>query len=351
MKNVLVLGVQVPFVKGGARLLQESLVREINNLKDVNAELVVLPFKGYPEKQILNDIIIWRLLDLSESYNLKIDLVVATKFPSYAAEHSNKVLWLVHQHRLFYDLANTVFDCSENSLESNRVRSKVRLLDNQFIKECKKVYTISQNVSDRLKRFNMIESETLYPPSPYASKIEAKDYYGNKIVYIGRIDPIKRIDLLIRALEFVKGVSITIIGSGNKTYQAELLKLSNDIKVADRCDFLGYLSEQDMINHLSKARAVFYAPFDEDFGYATIEGFLAQKPIITCDDSGEVTTLVLETQSGLISSNNPKEIAENIKKINSMTCEELKRMALNGYNFAKTIKWESVLEKLVLENI
>ena len=38
MKHVLVLGAQVPFVRGGAELLNESLINEINKLDGVKTE-------------------------------------------------------------------------------------------------------------------------------------------------------------------------------------------------------------------------------------------------------------------------------------------------------------------------
>ena len=49
----------------------------------------------------------WRLLDLSEVDGQRIDLVIATRFPSYLVKHPNKVVWLVHQLRQAYDLHGT----------------------------------------------------------------------------------------------------------------------------------------------------------------------------------------------------------------------------------------------------
>ena len=42
---------------------------------------------------------LWRLLDLEEADGRRIDLVVATKFPSYVVRHREKRVWLVHQFR------------------------------------------------------------------------------------------------------------------------------------------------------------------------------------------------------------------------------------------------------------
>lgn len=352
MKHVVVLGVQVPFIRGGAELLNESLVKEINKLEGIEAELVQLPFKWYPEEQILNDMAAWRLLDLSESSGDKIDLVIATKFPSYAAQHPNKVLWLVHQHRVLYDLEKTEFDHLTHITDvsnSKMIRNKIRKTDTNFISEAIKKYTIADNVSSRLQKFNNISAETLYPPAPFANKIIPGDY-GDYVLFIGRIEKMKRADLLVKAMGMTsKKSKAYFIGTGSES--DNLNALINNNKLANRCKILGYLSEEELVRYLANCKTVFYAPYDEDYGYATIEAFLAQKPVITCHDSGEVATLVKKTQSGFVVDNDPKAIANIIKKVYSLSPLQLKNKAKNGYEFAKSINWNNVLEKLVLENI
>ncbi len=352
MKRVAVLGAQVPFVRGGAELLNESLVKEINKLDGVQAELIQLPFKWYPEEQMLNDIAAWRLLDLSESCGQKIDLVIPTKFPTYAAQHNNKILWLVHQHRVLYDLENTEFDYPEDvkrAANSKIIRDKIRKTDGNFISESIKKYTIADNVTARLQNFNRISAETLYPPAPFADKIISGDY-GDYVLFIGRIEKMKRADLLVKAMMTTsKKTKAYFIGTGSESDNLNNLIKNN--KLTDRCKMLGYVSEEDLTNYLANCKAVFYAPYDEDYGYATIEAFLAKKPVITCHDSGEVATIVQNTKSGFVVDNEPKAVADVIKKLYNLSPSQLKKMANNGHEFAKSISWDNVLEKLVLENI
>ncbi len=352
MKRVIVLGAQVPFVRGGAELLNESLVQRINQLKGISAELVQLPFKWYPEEQMLNDIAAWRLLDLSESCGKKIDLVIATKFPTYAAQHDNKVLWLVHQHRVLYDLQHTQFDHPDEVTRQpafKQIRNKIRQIDADFISESKKCYTIADNVTSRLQHFNGLHAETLYPPAPFADKIVTGDY-GDYILFIGRIEKMKRPDLLVEAIKLsAKRTKAYFIGTGAES--ALLKTLIEGYKLTDRCKMLGYVSEEELTHHLAHCKAVFYAPYDEDYGYATIEAFLAQKPVITCHDSGEVATIVKNTDSGFVVENTPKAIAATIKKLYTLSPSQLKHKAQKGYDFAKSIRWKNVLEKLVLEHI
>ena len=346
MKHVLVLGAQIPFVKGGAELLNESLLREINKLEDVTAELVQLPFKWYPEEQMINDIFSWRLQDFSESNGKTIDLVIPTKFPTYAAEHKNKVLWLVHQHRVIYDLEGTEYDAWRNQI----VRTKVKSLDNRFFRECRKIFTISETVSKRLEHYNHYDSTPLFPPPFFGGKIYPGKY-KDRVIYIGRLEPNKRPDLLLDALRYAKKAKVSIIGKGRSEDTERLMRLIEKYGISDRCEILGYLPEEDLLRHLADCRALFYAPFDEDYGYATIEAFLAGKPVISCDDSGEVVTFIRRTGSGFISDTDPRNIASNLLKIYEMSEKELEDMGHKGYELAKDITWDKILKALVLENL
>ncbi len=348
MKYILVLGAQVPFISGGAELLNETLVSEINKLEGYQAELVQLPYKWYPEEQLIDDILAWRMLDLTESNGKKVDLIIATKFPSYVARHPKKVLWLVHQHRYFYDLQFSEYDDVTHCPDIQDVRDTVRQLDSKMIKECNPRYSIAQNVNDRLKKYNNIDSITLYPPAPLCDSIISGSY-GDYIVYIGRVERIKRVKLLVEAAaQCREKVKLIIVGKGD---DMEIIQENiNKLGLQEQCQLTGYVENDELIDFLANCRALFYAPYDEDYGYATIEAFLAKKPVLTCHDSGEIATLVKQTGSGFVCSPQATEIAENIDKIYQLNEQQLEKLAENGYQFASQINWKNVLQKLVLDN-
>jgi len=341
-KHVLVLGAQVPFVKGGAEFLNEGLVGFINqHLVNVSAEHVNLPFKWYPETQLVNDILAWRFLDLSESNGTPIDLVVGTKFPSYAATHPNKVIWLVHQHRTLYDLEGTQYDYHRNDV----VRSKVREIDATLIREARTVKTISSTVSERLRRYNGIESQVLFPPSKYSRAIYAGEY-GDYVLFLGRLDKIKRPDLLLHGVaDSKKRVSVRFAGEG--PLRAELEALAAKLGIKDSCRFLGFLPDAELLSTLSGARAVFYAPFDEDYGYAAVEAFQAGKPVITCTDSGEVTALVRQTGAGWVVDPSPGEISDCLDQVAAMSPADLGNLCNAGTEMALSVTWEKVCAALI----
>ena len=351
MKRIVVLHSNIPFKSGGAELLVEGLVEAINErLPDAQAELFKLPFKWYPEEQILTDMMAWRLLDFTEADGDPIDLVIGTKFPSYAVNHPNKVVWLVHQHRVFYDLEFGPYDKLVVSGRELAVRKRVREADTATLSEARALFTISDTVSQRLKQFNGLNSTPVTPPSRYYDRIQP-GAYGDAIVCVARIDRLKRQKLLIEGLAHSKTTRVKIIGSGNEAYFQELQQLVDKLGLQDRCELLGFVSEEELLEHLSTARAVFYAPFDEDYGYATVEGFHARKPVITCADSGEVANMVRSTGSGWVVEPIPARIGGLLDNVSGMSDTALAEKAEAGYLESQSVNWDNVLNQLVIPHL
>jgi Glycosyltransferase len=347
IKRVAVLGVQVPFVRGGAEYLNEELVRRINEWgerKNVRAELIQLPYKWYPETQILSDLLAWRLLDLSEANGVKIDLTIATKFPSYASSHSNMGLWLVHQHRVFYDLEKTLYDSLELTSEQEAVRDSLRAIDKRMLAGIDPRFTISHTVTERLNAFCGLSSKVLYPPSRLASNIYSGDY-GDYVLYFGRLDTIKRPQLLIEALARCPSGRAIVAGAG--VQMADLGILINELGLSDRVELKGFVSDEDLLALIAGCRAVFYAPVGEDFGFATIEAFHAYKPVITCEDSGEVERIVSLTGSGWVCSPEILALANSLEACFRASKEDLRKMAAEGHDLGRTITWANVIENLI----
>src|SRR5436305_12713041 len=107
---------QVPFERGGTEIFADGLVGALRE-QGHEAELVTAPFKWYPGERVLTQAFLWRLLDLDEADGRPIELVVATKVPSYCVRHRNKVVWLLHQFRHAYELDRTDLGQSGDSPE------------------------------------------------------------------------------------------------------------------------------------------------------------------------------------------------------------------------------------------
>ncbi len=344
-KKIAITFPYVPFFNGGAELHVENLKQKLT-ARGYNTEIISIPFKSYPECELWEQMLMWRTIDLSESCGETIDLVIGTKWPSYFARHQNKILWLIHQHRDAYDCQMRSFSPFYPGKPAFEFLQQFRDADSVALREAKKIFTISKNVSARLERFNGIQSEPLYHPPKHVGRYFC-DNYGDFILSVGRFDPMKRLDLLIQGMCFTdKHIKCYIAGTGTASYTDELIKLTNRLKLENRVKFLGYISDDEMLKLYSESLCVYFAPVDEDYGYITLESFLSKKPIITAVDSGGVLEFAEHGVSALVCEPTPEQIGAAINQL-YLDKSNAKEFGNNGYERVKDITWEHALDQLL----
>jgi len=347
--RILVTTVQVPFIRGGAEVLAEGLVEALRS-KGHEASLVAIPFKWYPPEQILDHMLACRLIDITESMGSRIDRVIGLKFPAYLIPHPNKVLWILHQHRTAYDLWDNPVCDLVHFTNGLYVRDVIRQADQEMMPEAKAVFTISANVSRRLKRFNGISSTPLYNPPPHADQFycsEGKDY----LFFPSRINSVKRQELVLRALALTtRPVQVWFAGAADhRSYFEELKSLAFKINVDRRIKWLGEVSESEKIKLYAEALGVIFPPLDEDYGYVTLEAMLAGKSVITCTDSGGPLEFISDKETGLVVDPTPQPLAEAMDSFwdSRIETEWMGKNARGSYE-ALGISWGNVVDKLLL---
>ena len=343
MKTVLVCAVQAPFIVGGAEILVSELRQNLER-RGFRVDVANVPFKWYPVSELVRQALAWRLLDVSESNGTPVDLVIATKCPSYLVRHPGKVAWLFHQHREAYDLFGTAFGSFTDTPEDARVREAIRTLDDATLPECRTIFTISKNVADRLERYNSLPGVPLYPPPHHQGRYR-HDAYGDYLFYAGRLDRLKRLALAIDAMKRVwSGARLKIAGAG--PLAEELRKQIVGLGVEDRVELLGYVSADELLALYAGCRAAYYAPLNEDYGYVTVESFLSRKPVVTTTDAGGPLEFVEDGLNGLVAEPTAESIAAAIARL--ATDRSLaRRLGEAGFERARLITWDGVVERLV----
>jgi glycosyltransferase involved in cell wall biosynthesis len=343
IRRVIVCEVQVPFVHGGAEYHVRALHRQLRT-RGYQAELVSIPFKWYPKREILAHASAWRLIDLSESNGEPIDLVIGTKFPSYFVRHPNKVVWLIHQYRAAYELSGTPYSDFMHDDEDVGLRQTLIDLDTKMLGECHRVFANAQNTANRLEKYNGLSAEALYHPPPFAERLE-RGPYGDYVLFVGRLESIKRPDLAVRAMLHVdRPIRLVMVGEG--TQRARTEELAATLGLEDRIEFAGSVGEQGLIDLYKGALAVVYSPFDEDYGYVTLEAFLAHKPIITTTDSGGPLEFVEHEKNGLVCEPAGEALSAAINRL-AADKRLAARFGDEGYDRARLVTWDGVIEKLV----
>jgi glycosyltransferase involved in cell wall biosynthesis len=342
MSRVLVCSVQTPYVRGGAEILVEDL-RDRLAARGHEVDVVSVPFRAYPPSEIVRQALAWRLLDVTESWGEKVDLVIPTKFPSWLVGHPRKVPWLFHQHREAYDLLGSRFCAFTESDEDLRVVAAIRAMDATGLGECRERFAISRNVAGRLARFNGLEAEALYPPPRHLGRYRSEGY-GDYVFYAGRLEPLKRVDLLVDALARCRGLRLKIAGAGPQ--EADLRRQVSQAGLEGRVDFLGFVSDEELIDLYAGCRAAAYAPLNEDYGYVTVEALLSGRPVVTAADSGGPLEFVADGETGLVAPPDAAGLGDAFARLGALGEGKLREMGEEGRRRVATIGWDRVLDRL-----
>ncbi len=138
-------------------------------------------------------------------------------------------------------------------------------------------------------------------------------------------------------------LSLQIAGTGSHREALETLTAS--LGLTSRVQFLGEVTDDQMVDLYAGALAVVFPPFDEDYGYVTLEAFLSHKPVVTTSDAGGPNEFVSDGINGYVTAPDPRAIAEAVASLDADR-RRAARMGDAGYDLARSITWASVIDRL-----
>ena len=329
---------QVPFIYGGAEVVADQLADELR-VRGHEVELVTIPF-AWEGAHVLDQALLWRLVDLSGNIAKPVDLVIGTKFPSYGIRHPNKVVWLVHQFRQAYDFDRGEYGQFSESAADRAVRLAVERFDRVALGEARRLFTISGNVADRLKRYSGLDA-TVMPPPPQKLDYHT-DGYEPFLLSVNRLDRYKRIDLLIEAAKADPALRVVIVGDGPDRGRLEGLASG----VNGRIEFAGRVDGDRLADLYARCLAVYYAPVDEDYGMVPFEAFLSAKPVVTTVDAGGPLEVVHDGETGLVVEPDAAGVARACAALVADPTRA-RKLGEAGKAVAERITWDACIEALL----
>ncbi len=343
--RVLVASTYVPFVVGGADRIVRDLARAVQE-RGHEVDTVEIPFSSNWE-EMLEQMLAIRLIDVSAAA----DVLIAIRTPSYLLSHPNKRLWFIHHHRGAYDLWGTPYQDIPATPEGRAVRDAIVAADNIYLREAQRIFTNSRIVSDRLRRFNDLHSEVLYPPLGLPDSFKAGPA-GDYIFYPSRLVGHKRQLLAIEATAHLRtDVRLVIAGVPDTPDQLSLLEgaiaangLEGRVELMPR-----WIGEEEKADLISGSLGVLYVPHMEDsYGYVTLEAFHSYKPVITCADSGGTLEIIEDGVNGLVAAPEPTALAVAMDRLREDP-DEAATMGERAHQVLqlKDISWDRVVTSLL----
>jgi glycosyltransferase involved in cell wall biosynthesis len=310
-RRILVVTSGALFVRGGHLTIAEetaAALRRAGYLSDI----LITPQNRFG-RQLPAYLSTW-LTDVGETADgHPVDQVISFRFPSYAVRHRRHVCWLNHRMREYYDLWERF---TRGLGRRGRIKESIRrclfhTLDGWLLRRnVTRLVAQSRTIQARLQRFGGLPSELLYPPAPL--RPYRTDGYGDYVFAVSRLHPLKRLGLLVEAVARMadRALQFKIAGEGEEG--PTLRQRIKDLGLEGRIEMLGPVTEAALVDHLARCRAVYFAPWNEDYGFVTLEAFASAKAVVTATDSGGPAELVEHGRTGLMAAPNAEGVAEQL---------------------------------------
>jgi len=282
---------------------KKFLKENFPGVKVVNSIINYLPFfKALRNEYLLLQPLAYKLFSFKK-YDIVIS--VSTSFAKFIRSSKTvphihycltppKFFWL-EEGRTIKDMERASFKFY--SFFRGTILEKIwQMWDRNAARKATKVVSISEVVSERVKRIYGIDSEVVYPPV----KVKEIDFHKdlkkreNWFLYHGRIERYKGVELAIRACVENK-VPLKVSGIGSDF--DNMKELVQELNAKGVVQMLGYTTDKIKTDLLKRCKGLISPIIDEDFGIVPVEANAAGVPVIAHDSGG-----VRET----VSEKNPK---------------------------------------------
>jgi glycosyltransferase involved in cell wall biosynthesis len=268
---------------------------------------------------------LWRQFKLAQaffnapSFLKNYDTVIYSGFYTPLAvrhhKHRRNILYCHTPPRFIYDQRDFYLKQLPFSLRP-ALKAFIKYLQPRYedaIEQMDTLITNSENVHRRIQYYLNKEAIVIYPPCDTKHFI----WQGQKPYYLstGRLDRLKRIDLIIQAFLQMPDKYLIVTSGGQ-----ELKRLKKLAQNAPNIEFTGWIDDMQLASLVGHAIATLYLPKDEDFGISPLESMAAGKPVIGVAEGGLLESVISEKTGILLDSSlKIKAICEAVKRMTPQT--------------------------------
>lgn len=166
------------------------------------------------------------------------------------------------------------------------------------------------------------------------------------LLYVGRADPYKNLETLIRALSIVHKTTdlkpnLLLAGSPDPRYP-EAMNLANELGLKDMVKWTGYLSDDDLVKTYQSADLLVHPSRYEGFGLQIIEAMACGTPVVS--SNGGSLPEVAGDAAIMVDPDDVEGFAAGIIEV--LTNPEVAdKMQKDGYKQAKKFTWKKAAEE------
>ncbi len=314
------------------------------------------------------------VIEFAEQKNIHYDVIYSHYWMSGIAAISLKEKWNIPILHMFHTLSQLKSKKNNSKIEEEgeyRVKGEQKVMDS-----VDRIIVATDDEVNKMNKLYKVDIQKLvvippgvdtchfYPiPSDEAKAVVGVPKSESMILYVGRIEPLKGVDKLIRAIaELHKGDVFSkcphyliIIGGDPDAPSTEmnlemqrLQQLSMDLNVGDLVIFLGKRNQDTLPYYYSAAEIVVVPSHYESFGMVALEAMACGTPVIATQVGG-LSYLIKNSVTGYIIPDNNQVALE--QSLTQLICKDeiRKQMSMNSIAYAQSFSWDKITPKIIRE--
>lgn len=282
------------------------------------------------------------------------DIIIAHGYRQYPTLSSLRIAKRINA-KVFL-VTHAPFD--RDSSRSLASRIAVWLFDKfiakRLLRKYNKIISITNWERPFLAKLGINKSKIVYLPNGITSNFffPSKDKEKNKILYMGRITPIKDIETLIKSVYFLrdKKVILEIYGPAEKEYYTKLLALIEKLNLNKRVFITNKIYDSSLqIKNLDSSKIFVLPSLSEGMPQVLIEALARKKIVIASNNKGSADIIQNGKNGFLFSIGSARELANKIDYSLPLRGAELSKIKNNARNTAEKYKWSHIIKELIKE--
>jgi D-inositol-3-phosphate glycosyltransferase len=254
----------------------------------------------------------------------------------------------------------------KNAIGIGEGESALRILsEKDTVRDCQRIIVATEKEKEDLIRFYSASPEKVgVAPCgvnmdlfKHVDKMSARRKLGltdeKILLFVGRIDPLKGIDRLLKAMPLLKnheGLRLVVVG-GDENSRAELeelQKLSTELNVRDSVTFQGLIKQDQLLYFYSAADVCILPSYYESFGLVPLESLACGTPVVATD-VGDLKNIIKQGETGyIVADNSPERLAESISSLLSRPSRDTESVLSIRASVSKW-DWANIAEKVAGE--
>jgi len=268
--------------------------------------------------------------EFSKQHDLRYDLVFSHYWLSGVAGLSLQERWRVPHITMFHTLGavkNAVKAEAHLMEADDEPELRVRT-ERSLVQKCHQIIASTQQEREAITRYYCAAPEKIsvipcgvnLEQFRTLDKAQARQHLGldhDRIVLcVGRIDPLKGVDKLIKALPYIRdtGLRLIVIGGGEDSRDGvdQLRRLALTLDVNDSVAFVGPVKHDQLIYYYNAADVCVVPSYYESFGLVALESLACGTPVVATD-VGNHRSVIRQGETGyVVKDNAPRRLAEKI---------------------------------------